>query len=138
MSTQVTTSHAVMARKMFDAFKQGDIAYILNQLDDNCQWNVMGSPLISFAGKYIGKGTSLFFSKMNEEIEFTSFEVEDIYEVNETDVISKGSFVARSRKTGKTAKSPWMMLNRFQNDKTIYFQDYVDTAQVVAAMQSSD
>jgi len=136
MSTQVAASNAVIARKMFDAFKQGDISYILNQLDDDCQWNVMGAPALPFAGRYIGKGTSLFFSKLNEEVEFTSFEVENIYEVNEADVISTGSFVARSRKTGKNAKSPWMMLNRFKNGKTIYFQDYVDTAQVVAALQA--
>ena len=49
MSTQVVASNAVMARKMFDAFKQGDISYILNQLDDDCQWNVMGAPSLPFA-----------------------------------------------------------------------------------------
>lgn len=135
MDTQIAVSNATIARNMFDAFKQGDIPYILNQLDDNCQWNVMGAPIIPFAGKYIGKGASLFFSKMNEEIEFTTFEVENIYEVNDTDVISTGRFVIRNRKTGKTAQSPWMMLNRFKNGKTILFQDYVDTAQMAATMQ---
>lgn len=135
MSTQVAVSNATIVRKMFDAFKQGDISYILNQLDDNCQWNAMGAPLVPFAGLYIGKGAGLFFSKMNEEIEFTSFEVENVYEVTDTDVISTGRFVARSRKTGKIAQSPWMMLNRIKNGKTIFFQDYVDSAQVVAALQ---
>ena len=135
MSTQVAVSNTIIVRKMFEAFKQGDIPYILNQLDDNCQWNVMGAPFVPFAGRYIGKGASLFFSKMNEEIEFTAFDIENIYEVNETDVISTGRFAFRNRKTGKTAQSPWMMLNRIQNGKTIFFQDYADTAQVVATIQ---
>lgn len=135
MSTQIAVSNAVIVRKMFDAFKQGDIPYILDQLDDNCQWNVMGAPLVPFAGRYIGKGASLFFSKMNEELEFTTFDVENIYEVSETDVISTGRFTVRNRKTGKTAQSPWVMLNRIQNGKTIFFQDYTDTAQMVATMQ---
>lgn len=134
MDTQTAVSNAAMVRKMFDAFKQGDIPYLLNQLDDNCQWNVMGAPMIPFAGRYIGKGASLFFSKMNEELEFTSFDVENLYEVNETDVISMGSFVVRHRKTGKSAQSPWMMLNRIRNGKTIYFQDYTDTAQMMNIM----
>lgn len=135
MSTQVALSNITITQKMFDAFKQGDIPFILNQLDDNCQWNVMGAAVLPFGGLYIGKGTSLFFSRMAEEIEFTAFEVENLYEVNETDVISKGRFVARSRKTGKTAQSPWMMLTRFKNGKAVFFQDYVDTAQVAAALQ---
>jgi uncharacterized protein len=131
MSTQVAHSNATLNRKMFEAFKQGDIPFILNLLDDDCQWNVMGAPLLPFAGLYVGKGAGLFFSRMAEEIEFTSFEVEN----NETDAISTGRFVARSRKTGKTAQSPWMMLTRFDNGKVVFFQDYVDTAQVAAALQ---
>jgi hypothetical protein len=135
MSTQVALSNATLNRKMFDAFKQGDIPFILNNLDDNCQWNVMGAPILPFAGLYVGKGASLFFSKMAEVIEFPTFEVENIFEVNESDVISTGRFVARSRKTGKTAQSPWVMLTRFKNGKAVFFQDYVDTAQVAAALQ---
>jgi hypothetical protein len=135
MSTQVSVSNVATARKMFDAFKQGDIPFILNQLDDNCQWNVMGAHLLPYAGMFVGKGTGLFFSKMAEEIEFSSFDVENIYDVSDTDVIATGSFATRHRKTGKTAPSPWAMLMRFQNGKVIFFQDYVDTAQLVAASQ---
>ena len=135
MSTQTALSNTTLNRKMFDAFKQGDIPFILNHLDDNCQWNVMGAPMLPFAGLYVGKDTSLFFSRMAEEIEFKSFEVENMYEVSETDVISTGRFAARSRKTGKTAQSPWVMLTRFKNGKAVFFQDYVDTAQVAAALQ---
>ena len=137
MSTQVALSNAVTARKMFEAFKQGDVPYILNQLDDACQWNVMGSPQLPFAGVFVGKGTGLFFSQMAEEIEFPVFEVENIYEVNETDVLSTGHFVARSRTTGKTASSPWIMQMRFRHGKAIFFQDYVDTAQIAAILQPS-
>ena len=135
MSTEVALSNATTARKMFDAFKQGDIPFILNQLDDNCQWHVMGAPLLPYSGLFVGNGTGLFFSKMAEEIEFLSFEVDNIYDVSETDVIATGSFLTRHRKTGKSAPSPFAMLMRFQNGKVIFFQDYVDTAQLVAASQ---
>lgn len=135
MKTEVATAHAVVVRKLYDAFLQGDIPYILNQLADNCEWNVMGAPAVPYAGKYIGKGIGHFFTQLNEMVEFTTFDVQNIYEVNETDVIATGEIVEKYRKSGKTAASPWMMLWRFQDGKVIYFQDYYDTAKSALAAQ---
>lgn len=135
MSTQVATSNAVITRELFNAFLRGDIAYILNHLDEDCVWNAMGAPLLPTGGRYIGSGASLFFTKLNEEFEFPTFDVQDHYEVNQTDVISTGRFVARSKKTGKTAETPFMMLNRFKNGKVIYFQDYFDSAALVQVLK---
>ncbi|MCU7551227.1 nuclear transport factor 2 family protein [Chitinophagaceae bacterium LB-8] len=135
MSTQVAASNAIITRELFDAFLRGDIPYILNHLDENCQWNVMGAPLLPHAGKYIGSGTGLFFTKLNEDFEFPTFEVQDIYEVNDTDVITTGHIVARSIKTGKTAESPFMMLNRYKNGKVVYFQNYVDSAALAQTLK---
>jgi ketosteroid isomerase-like protein len=135
MSTQVTTSNAAMTRELFNAFLRGDIPFILNQLDENCEWNTMGAPLLPHAGRYVGSGTSLFFTKLNEDFEFPTFDVENIYEVNDNEVISTGRMVVKSKKTGKTAQSPFMMLNRFRNGKVVYFQDYVDTAALAQTLK---
>jgi ketosteroid isomerase-like protein len=43
--------------------------------------------------------------------------------------------VVKSKKTGKTAQSPFMMLNRFRNGKVVYFQDYVDTAALAQTLK---
>jgi uncharacterized protein len=135
MSTQVATSNAAITREMFNAFLRGDIPYILKQLDENCEWNAMGAPLLPPAGKYIGSGTSLFFTKLNEEFEFPTFDLHNIYEVNDTDVIATGRMVVRSRKTGKTAETPFMMMNRFRNGKVVYFQDYIDSAALAQTLK---
>jgi uncharacterized protein len=135
MSTQVATANAVITREMFNSFLRGDIPSILRQLDENCEWNAMGAPLLPPAGKYIGSGIGLFFTKLNEEFEFPTFDVQNIYEVNDTDVISTGRMVVRSRKTGKAAESPFMMLSRFRNGKTIYFQDYLDSAAIAQTLK---
>lgn len=135
MDTKVAVSNTAIVRNMFDAFKRGDITYILKQLSDDCDWNVMGAPMLPPAGRYIGKGTALFFSKLNEEFEFTTFDVHNIYEVSETAVISTGFMTVRSRKTGQVAQSPWVMHTRVQNGKVVYFQDYLDTAKLAQALQ---
>jgi ketosteroid isomerase-like protein len=135
MSTQVATSNAALTREMFNAFFRGDIPYILRQLDENCEWNAMGAPLLAPGGRYVGSGTGLFFTKLNEEFEFPTFDVQNIYEVNDTDVISTGRIVARSKKTGKTAETPFMMLNRFRNGKLIYFQDFIDSAALAQTLK---
>lgn len=135
MSTQVATSNAAITRKMFEAFQQGDIPFILKQLSEECEWNVMGAPYIPHAGKFIGSGTGLFFTKMDEDVAFTSFDVHNIYEVSDTDVLSTGRFEAIGRKTGKKASSPWVMLTRFRDGKLIHFQDYYDSVQLAKAME---
>ncbi len=135
MGTQVATSNAAITREMFNAFLRGDVPFILNQLDENCEWNTMGAPLIPHAGRYVGSGTGLFFTKLNEDFEFPTFDVEHIYEVNDDEVLSTGRFVARSRKTGKTASSPFVMLNKFRNGKVVFFQDYIDTAALASILK---
>lgn len=137
MNTQVVVSNAALVRKMFDAFKQGDIPYILNQLSEDCDWNVMGAPLIPHAGRYIGKGAGLFFTKLDEDFEFTVFDVHNIYEISDTDVISVGHMAVRCRKTGQPAQSPWMMIAKVRNGKVVYFQDYYDTVKLAVALQQS-
>lgn len=135
MSTQVATSNAVITRELFNAFLRGDIPYILNRLDENCVWNAMGAPLLPTGGRYIGSGTTLFFTKLNEEFEFPTFDVHDIYEVNDTDVIATGHLVVKSKRTGKTAESPFMMLDRYKNGKLVYFQDYLDSAALAQVLK---
>jgi ketosteroid isomerase-like protein len=134
MSTQVATSNAAITRELINAFLRGDIPYILERLDENCEWNTMGAPLIPHAGRYIGSGTGLFFTKLNEEFEFPAFDIHNIYEVNENEVIFTGRMIVKSKKTGKTAQSPFIMVNRYRNGKVVYFQDYVDTAALAQAL----
>lgn len=134
MSTKVAVSNKTIVRRMFDAFKKGDIPFILDQLDENCQWSTMGAPHIPFAGLFVGKGASLFFSKMNEYITFETFDVEHIYEVSDNEVVSTGHFVCRGRQSGRKAESPFVMINRFRRGKVIYFQDYVDSAKLAAIL----
>jgi uncharacterized protein len=135
MSTQVATSNEAITREMFNAFFRGDIPSILSQLDENCEWNAMGAPLLPHAGRYVGNGIGFFFTKLNEDFEFPTFDVQNIYEVNETDVISTGRIIAKSKKTGKTAQTPFMMLNRFRNGKVVHFQDYLDSAAMAQTLK---
>ena len=134
MTTQTATSNKAIVSSMYDAFKRGDIPYILNQIDDNCAWNVMGAPQIPYGGTYQGKGASRFFQVMTETIEVTLFEAQEFIENEKGDVVAFGIYSGKGKKTGKTFDSKWAMSWRFKNGKVVYLQNYYDTAHVAAVL----
>lgn len=136
MTTDVATQNTVVVSKLYDAFKCGDIPYILDAIADNCEWNAAGAPLVPYAGKYIGKDTARFFSKMAEDFEFPTFDVNEIIELKEDEVIVFGHYVVKAHKTGKTGESDWVMHWRFEDGKVVYFNDYHNTVQMALAISN--
>lgn len=122
--------------KMFDAFKQGDIPYIISHLHHDVIWEVMGQPDIPFAGIYHGPDdVTMFFKKMGEAVEFTEFMVEHILENNNL-VISTGYLKGKAKETGKLFSSIWAMTNEFNEEgKVIHFRDCLDTLAVARALK---
>ncbi len=128
-------TNTALVEEVYQAFKQGNIPFILDQLANDCEWNISGSPLLTYAGTYKGKDTGRFFKSMDEVIEFTAFDVQDVKELNKDEVIAFGLLSVRSRTTGKEGKSKWVMHWKFREGKVTYFQDYVDTVQIALTLQ---
>src|SRR5688572_33320931 len=69
------------AKKMYDAFNQGDIPYIIYCLHKDVIWEVMGQPEIPHAGIYHGPAdVKIFFKKINNKLDYTKFLLKQILE----------------------------------------------------------
>jgi uncharacterized protein len=49
-------------------------------------------------------------------------------------VVVLGTYIGRSKKTGKTVKNEWAHVFKFSQGEAISFQEYIDTAADVLAM----
>jgi uncharacterized protein len=131
MSTATLTNNAATVSRMYEAFGRGDIPYILSQVADNCKWIGTGEGLLPAGGTYTGKEAVNFFKRLNESMEFTSFNP-----LGDNEVVAFGNMSGKSRTTGKPSSSDWIMHWKFNDEgKAIYFQDFYNTAAAYVANQ---
>jgi ketosteroid isomerase-like protein len=136
MSTATLANNATTVAKMYEAFGRGDIPYILNQVADDCRWIGAGGELLPSGGTYIGKDTINFFQRLNDSVEFTSFNPVVIHNIGDNEVVAFGNMSGKSRATGKPTSSDWAMHWKFNDQgKAIYYQDFYNTAATYMANQ---
>jgi len=113
---------------MYDAYKRGDIPFILSCLNRDVIWEVMGQPEVPYAGIYHGPNdVKGFFDKLNNAVEPNEMVVEHILE-NEHVVIATGYMNATGRKTRKTFSTVWSMIWEFNDqEQVVHFRDCYDT-----------
>jgi len=117
---------------VYEAFKRGDIPYILNQIAPEATWRQ--SKTLPWGGDYKGpEGVREFFQKLGAMVETVSFEVQENIEKGD-EVFSFGSYAARSRKTGRTGNAEWMFRWRVQGGKIVSWDAYIDTAALLSAL----
>jgi ketosteroid isomerase-like protein len=134
MSTATLTDNATRVAKIYEAFKNGDIPYILDNLADDCKFITPGEGYLPHGGTYTGKEISDFFKKLNEAEEFNEFNPVSIRSLDENEVVSFGNMKSTSRKTGKKANSDWAMHWKFNEEgKAVYCHNYFDTVAAYAA-----
>lgn len=130
MTSTTTSTHLISS--VYDAFKRGDIAYILDQVAPGAIWRQ--SSTLPWGGDYTGpEGAGEFFQKLNAAMETTLFEVHENIE-HDDEVFSFGSYGGKSRKTGKVANAEWMFRWRVRDGKIVFWQSYIDTALLLAAL----
>jgi ketosteroid isomerase-like protein len=136
MSTATLTNNATTVGKMYEAFGRGDIPYILSHLADNCKWIGAGEGALPQGGTYIGRDAVNFFMKLNDSVEFESFNPISINNINEDEVVVFGNMSGKSKATGKRSASDWVMHWKFNKEgKAVYFQDFFNTAAAYIANQ---
>ena len=126
-----TTTPARLVQSVYEAFKRGDIAYILNQIAPHATWRQ--SKMLPWGGDYVGQqGAGDFFQKLGTAMETISFEPRESERGDE--VYSFGTYAGKSRKTGRTGTAEWMFRWRIQNGKIVSWESYIDTAALLAAL----
>ena len=116
-----------IAKKGYADFMRGDIAAVLQSLDENIEW-ITPDIGMSPGGTYKGHaGVAQFFQQVGEAWEFQAFEPKQ-YIASANQVVACGSYTMTARSTGRQGSCDWAMVWTIGDGKVVRFQEYTDSA----------
>ena len=126
-----------VVRRGYDAFGRGDIDALLELFDEQIQWVTPGPSELATSGRRTGRQeVGQFFASVNELFDVQRFEPRE-YIAQGDRIVVLGEETARVRATGKTLDLDWVHVFTLRNGKVVAFQEFFDTAAVVAAMSAA-
>jgi ketosteroid isomerase-like protein len=124
-------------RRGYDAFGRGDINTLLESFDEQVSWVTPGPPELATSGRRTGRQeVAEFFVSVNELFDIQRFEPKDFLAQGDR-VVVVGSETARARSTGNVIEVDWVHVFTMRNGKVVAFQEFFDTAAVVAALSAA-
>ena len=118
---------------VYDAFRRGDVAAILNHLDPQADLNFEGPSAIPWAGNRHGReGWAKFFQAVGENLDEITLTMEP-FAVQGDKVVTAGRYQARVKLTGKRIDSPLVHLWTIRDAKVVRCQELTNTATEAAA-----
>lgn len=129
------TDNTAQVHALYDAFGRGEVAAILAALDPSIEWiSSTNAETIPWHGRYFGlEGAASFFKALTDHLDFEAFEPRQFLAAEST-VTVLGRTLARVKGTGKTFDSEWAHVFAFKDGKLERFQEFYDTAAIVAAL----
>ena len=122
-------------RRGYEAFARGDINALLESFDEQINWVTPGPRELATSGHRTGRqAVAQFFATVNDVFEIQRFEPREFLAQGDR-VVVLGSETARVRATGKVIELDWVHVFAMRNRKVIAFQEFFDTAAVVAALR---
>lgn len=126
-----------VVRRGYDAFGRGDINALLDLFDEQIRWVTPGPPELATSGRRTGRQeVAAFFGSVNEVFDIQRFEPKEFIAQGDR-VVVFGDETSRVRATGKTLELDWVHTFTLRNGKVVAFQEFFDTAAVVAAMSAA-
>jgi len=124
-------------RRGYEAFGRGDINTLLESFDEQVSWVTPGPPELATSGRRTGRQeVAEFFVSVNELFDIQRFEPKDFLAQGDR-VVVVGSETARARSTGNVIELDWVHVFTMRNGKVVAFQEFFDTAAVVAALSAA-
>jgi ketosteroid isomerase-like protein len=134
MSEQENTN---VVQQIYASFKSGDIQALLARIADDVQWQLPDMENVPFSGKRQGREqVAEFFASVADNQEVLAFEPGD-FTAQGDKVVAQGHYRWRVKATGREFQADWAHVFTIQGGKVIGFQEYIDTAAVVAAYQQA-
>lgn len=130
------TDNSNFIRSLYDAFGRGDVTTILDNLDPSIEWASNGDgKIIPWGGKRSGvAGAASFFQALSDNLDFELFEPRLFLDAGDA-VTVLGRTRARVKKPGGgTFDSEWAHVFTVKDGKLARFQEFYDTAAIVAAI----
>ena len=133
----MTEENLGVVRKGYEAFGRGDINGLLESLDEQITWVTPGPSDLATSGKRTGRQeVAGFFASVNQLFDIQRFEPREFIAQGDL-VVVLGSETAVARSTGKPLELDWVHVFTIKNGKVAAFQEFFDTAAVVAALSSA-
>ena len=119
---------------IYDAFRRGDIPYILSQLAPDVRWSQPAST--PWGGDY-GSAAEVarFFSRIDESVETTGFEIDENIETKDQ-VFSYGFYSSRNRATGRESRVRFAFRWRISGGKVALYEGVLDSAPIAQAARA--
>ena len=124
-------------RRGYEAFGRGDINALLESFDEQIQWLTPGPSELPTSGRRTGRqAVAQFFTAVNDAFDIQRFEPKEFIAQGDR-IVVLGSETARVKSTGRVLDLDWVHVFAMRNGKVVAFQEFFDTAAVVAAMNAA-
>ena len=127
-----------LVQDTYAAFQRGDIAGLLNNLDNNVDWSIQGpKDIIPFIGHLHGRDqVAKFFSTLAQSQDVEQFEPKT-YIAQGDRVVALGHYRWRVKATGRKYESDFAHVFTIRNGKQAKFEEYTDTYAAASAHQGA-
>lgn len=132
-------SNVESARMIYAAFARGDISTVLAGFHPEIEWReAEGNPYQPDGAAWVGPQAVLekLFMRLGSEWEAFTVTVRTLHDAGEH-VVMEGRYTGTYKPSGKSIDAQVCHVLRFRNGKLLSFQQYVDTAQLLAVMATS-
>lgn len=132
------SDNKALIQSLYAAFGRGDVPFILANLADSIEWVSTGDAgAIPWAGIRRGRqGTLSFFEALGSNLEFELFEPAQFAADGDL-IFVRGRTVAKVKGTGRRFDSEWVHIFTIANGRITRFQEFYDTAAIVAAVRAA-
>jgi uncharacterized protein len=125
-----------IVKQGYDAFGRGDIETLLGVFDPQIEWISPGPADLPTAGSRRGlQQVREFFRAVDEVFEIQRFEPKTFVAQGDL-VVVLGEDSSRVKATGKVLNGAWAHAFTLKDGKILRFQEYIDTAEVVAELRT--
>ena len=126
-----------IVRSGYDCVGRGDIEGLLALFDDAIEWKTPGPKELPTAGTRRGRQqVAEFFQTMDKVFEITRMEPRTFLADGDR-VVVLGVDTSRIKATGTVLDGEWAHVFTLKNGKVVAFQEYLDTAPTMAALQAA-
>jgi hypothetical protein len=129
-------SNIRIVQQIYAAFGRGDIAALLDYLDEDIEWLFNGGGAdIPYSGPRRGHdGVARYFTLVAESVEVLAFSPMKII-AGDDDVAVLGHERARAKITGQEFETYWLHLFTLADGKVVRLRGFYDTATMAAAFR---
>ena len=132
-------SNVALVQSLYAAFGRGDIATIVQAMDPNCTWEIVGRTSdFPTLGARKGRGqVQSFFDGLSQHLDYSEFSPREFYAVDDK-VFVLGHSTTTVKKTGRPFVSDWVHIFTVRGTQVAAFREFTDTAKVAEAYRGAE